>query len=65
MKPAKKIENILFDEDRLVIKKNDKPIIKPKNIIIKSNIEFGFIEEISLIDEKKINPKKKEKRGTL
>ena len=49
----------------LLIKKNDKPITKPRIIVTKSNIELGFMLEISLIDEKKIKPKKKEKRGTL
>ena len=65
MKPAKKIEKILFDVDIMLTKKNDRPITKPTNTVRKSRVELGFKLETSLIDEKKINPKKNEKRRIL
>jgi len=52
-------------KNKLLTKKNDRPITKPTNTVKKSRVEVGFKLEISLIDEKKINPKKNEKRRTL
>ena len=65
VKPEKNTDIILSDRDNCPINNNDKPKINPENINEKSNNEFGFKEEISFNDEKKINPKKNEKSKIL